>query len=116
MLMRVLNDYAFDGEIVELVAGDTVRVGERSNPDGPFPNWLYCTLDRTGMSGWVAERILVVAGDVATATEVYTSEEMTVARGDVVETICELNGWCWCRRSADGKVAWVDKGNLKMAE
>ncbi len=81
MLMKVKNDYAFDGEIIELRAGDTVRLGERSNPNGPYPNWVYCTSARTGKSGWVAEGLLTENGEGAVANEAYTSEEMSVTAG-----------------------------------
>ena len=112
MLMTVINDYSFDGEIITLQPGDTVRVGERSNPDGPFPNWVYCTSDKTGKSGWVPVGILEIEDEAATVGEAYTSEEMAVTTGDIVDTIRELNGWFLCRRVNDGKVAWVDKGNV----
>ena len=93
-----------------------MRTGERSNPDGPFPNWVYCSSDKTSKSGWVPIGILEISGDAATTTEDYTSEEMAVAAGDTVDTIRELNGWFWCRRVSDDKEAWVDKGNLRSAE
>jgi hypothetical protein len=111
--MKVINDYEYRGQIIELQAGDTVQLGERSNPDGPYPNWIHCESDKTGKGGWVAIGILTVTGNTAVVNEDYTSEEMTVSTDDIVDTLYELNGWYWCRRLSDSKEAWVDKGNLQ---
>ena len=114
MRMKVVADYQYMGQIIELLAGDTVQLGERSDSNGPYPDWIHCTSDRSGKTGWVAVGILTRDGDSAVVNEDYTSEEMTVTAGDIVETIYELNGWYWCKRPADGKEAWVDKGNLTL--
>ncbi len=116
MLMTVLCDYAFTGQIITLQPGDTMQLGERSNPDGPYPNWIYCTSDKTQQSGWVAAHIITVQDGIASVTQSYTSEEMTVSTGDVIDTIFELNGWYWARRISDQKEAWVDKLNLRPGE
>ena len=113
MRMEVLNDYIGDSQIIELEAGDHVQLGERSNPNGPHPNWIHCKSDKTGKAGWVAAHLLTMAGNMAIANARYTSEEMTVASGDIVDTVYELNGWYWCKRLSDQKEAWVEKGNLK---
>jgi hypothetical protein len=61
----------------------------------------------------VAAYVLTVKDNTAVTNGDYTSEEMTVTAGDVVDTIFEHNGWYWCKRTTDSKEAWVDKNNLK---
>ena len=114
--MKVVNDYAYADQIIDLQVGDTVQLGEESDPDGPYPNWVHCKSDRTGKAGWVAVGILKITENEAIAIENYTSEEMTVSSGDIVDALHELNGWCWCKRASDSKEAWIDKGNLACAE
>ena len=114
MRMEVINDYAYAGQTIELQIGDTVQLGERTDSNGPYPNWIHCRSDKTGKTGWVAAGILTIQGNTASVSENYTSEEMTVAAGELVDTIYELNGWCWCKRVSDSKEAWVDKSNLKQ--
>jgi len=116
MMMEVINDYAYDGQIIELHVGDTVQLGERTDPNGSYPNWVHCKSDRTGKTGWVAVGILKITENIAIVMEDYTSEEMTVASGDIVNTCHELNGWYWCKRQSDSKEAWIDKGNLRCVE
>ena len=57
MKIKVLNDYKspsnYENPIV-LLKGDTVRLGEMTDSDGEYPDWINCTCDRTGVSGWVA--------------------------------------------------------------
>jgi len=114
MRMEVINDYKYNGQIIELQIGDTVQLGEVSDSNGPYPNWIYCKSDKTGKSGWVTAEILTINENTAWINDNYTSEEMTVSAGDIVDTIYELNGWYWCKRVSDSKEAWVDKSNLKQ--
>lgn len=114
MLMEVKNDYRYNGQIIELQIGDKVQLGEKTDPNGSYPNWIHCTSMRTGKTGWVAAGILALNGDdTAIVEKTYTSEEMSVSSGDTVEITYELNGWYWCKRVSDSKEAWIDKNNLK---
>ncbi|MEA4822658.1 MAG: hypothetical protein VB111_00890 [Clostridiaceae bacterium] len=114
MLMEVINDYKYNGHIIELQIGDTVQLGEKTDPYSQYPDWIKCTSVRTGKTGWVAAGILTANGDgTAIVQQTYTSEEMSVLHGDTVETVYELNGWYWCKRKSDFKEAWIDKNNLK---
>ena len=115
MRMTVINDYQYNGQIIELLAGDMVQLGDRTDSNGSYPNWIHCKSDRTGKTGWVAAEILEIEGSMAILKEGYTSEEMTVSKGDIIDTIYEQNGWYWCRRVSDLKEAWVDKGNLTIS-
>lgn len=115
MLMKVINNYDFKGQTIELKTGDTIKLGEKSDVNGSYPNWTHCTSERTGKNGWVADRIITVENGIASVNEDYTSEEMSVLAGDLVDTVYELNGWYWCKRLSDSKEAWVDKNNLKPA-
>ena len=110
MRMTVVNDYEYTGQIIELEVGDTVQLGERN---GQYPDWIHCRSDKTG---WVAIRVLSMQENNASVNENYTSEEMTVTAGDIVETIYELNGWYWCKRLSDKKEAWIEKSNLAKTE
>ena len=116
MRMTVVNDYEYTGQIIELGIGDTVQLGERTDSNGQYPDWIHCRLDKTGKTGWVAIRVLSMQENTASVNENYTSEEMTVTAGYIVETIYELNGWYWCKRLSDLKEAWIDKSNLAKTE
>jgi len=110
--MTVINDYEYKGQIIELEIGDTVRLGERTDSNGQYPGWIHCRSDRTGKTGWVAIVVLEMQENTAMVKERYTSEEMTVIAGDIVETIYGMGGWWWCKRLSDSKEAWIDKSNL----
>lgn len=98
---------------IVLKAGDPVRLGERSDGEGPWPNWVYCSSGRTGKSGWTPLQILKVQGETAVARADYTAREMTVAEGDSLSGENRLNGWLWCVRASDGQSGWVPESCLK---
>lgn len=114
MRMQVINDYAYEGQVIELQAGDAVRLGRRTDADGPNPNWIFCRSERTGREGWVAACLLTpgTEDNRACANENYTSEELPVFAGDIVEPLYECSGWHWCRRISDAKEGWVEAANL----
>ena len=111
--MEVIDNYEYKGQIIELQSGDIVEIGEKTDSNGDYPDWVHCKSVKTGKSGWVAARILMIKDTAVVVNEDYTSEKMTVFAGDVVDTIFELNGWYWCKRILDSKEAWIDKKNLK---
>ncbi len=115
MLMQVIVDYTNENlNPIELIKGDTVQLGELSNPNGPYPNWIFCTSQRTKQYGWVAVNALSIDGDVGVAIEDYTAKEMSIAVGDIVDTIYELNGWYWCIRLNGSEFGWIAKENLEF--
>ena len=115
MRMEVINDYVFDNpNPIELIIGDTVRLGEKTDPNGPYPNWIFCTSERTGRTGWVAENILSIKDGAGVAAQDYTAKEMSVAAGEIVDAMYELNGWYWCARVKDADEGWVAKDNLRL--
>ena len=117
MICEVLSNYVSDDpNPIELTTGDTVILGAESDPDGLYPNWVFCVSEQTGKKGWVAKHVLSVNNGVGIATDNYTSKEMSVTAGDRVDTINELNGWYWCIRKTDYKTGWVAKDNLKLIE
>lgn len=114
MRMRVIRDYTYGGGApIELLAGDRVTLGERTDPDGDNPNWIRCLSHRTGVTGWVAADVLSVADGVGVAVCDYSAKEIAVLAGDVVEAARELNGWYWCVREGDCEEGWVEKTNLE---
>jgi len=114
MLFEVLSDYMNDDpDPIELTIGDTVSVCEESDPNGPYPNWIFCVSDKSGRKGWVAKHVLSIKDGTGLALENYTSKEMAVIAGDKVEAVNELNGWFWCIRKADDETGWVAVDNLK---
>lgn len=113
----VIEDYKNSNEDpIELTAGDSVRLGEKSDNDGPWANWIYCTSDRTGKSGWTPTQILKMDGLVGVATSDYVAAELTVAVGDILIGDIETNGWLWCIRETDNDAGWVPLNCLRLAQ
>jgi hypothetical protein len=112
--MQVTENYVFDNNApIELCAGDAVRLGELTDSNSDYPNWIHCESLKTGRKGWVAVDFLTINGDIGIATRDYTAKEMTVSVGDIVDTKYELNGWYWSVRQSDSESGWIDKKMVK---
>lgn len=87
---------------IMVAAGDVVLVERR---DSEWPGWLWC-VHADGKSGWVPETYLVVEGNAARVTRVYSAWELTVAAGEVVRVQYEEAGWAWST-NATGESGWL---------
>lgn len=95
-------------------AGDRVGIGRR---DEEWPGWIWCTHERTGRSGWIAESLLEPTCDrrVAILARDYNARELTVAAGQIVAGDETIAGWTWCRADR-GDEGWVPTDKLIGAD
>lgn len=113
----VIDEYTCENnDPIKLVRGDKVIVGERSDAQGPWPNWVYCTSCRTKKEGWIPVQILEIADGEGIVTKDYVAKEMSVNRGESLVGGIELNGWIWCRRISDGEEGWVPEQCVRELE
>lgn len=101
---------------IELKIGDSVILGEKSDDNGDWANWIYCISNRTKKAGWTPVQILQIDAETGVATADYIAKEMTVSVGDILIGDNELNGWLWCIREADGESGWVPQNCLEQVE
>jgi hypothetical protein len=95
-------------EALELVAGESVRVGHRSEA---YPAFSWCT-GPSGSQGWVPETYLAREApelDTATVLHDYSSHELTVEPGDHLVVLGQEGGWLRCRRADGDETGWVPK-------
>lgn len=94
MKFRVIREYndAPDNPI-KIEKGEELRFIEESNPDGDWPNWIYCKGDHK--EGWIPKQILEVKGSIAVVEEDYFAKEFNLEPGEILNSIRELNGWIW---------------------
>jgi hypothetical protein len=92
--------------------GTRVKVGERSNSAGSWPNWIYCySLDGEG-EGWTPAQIIQIESEYGIILEDYSAKELGVKKGETVEGDIELNGWVWCSKVNGLEVGWVPKEKI----
>jgi len=106
----VTADYeVIDRAPLALVKGDRVRVG-RTDP--AWPGWVWVTaID--GRGSYVPEDHLKLADDqTAQVTDDFHARDLSAKRGDRVQSLREVRGWHWCRRSA-GEEGWLPAYLLK---
>ena len=113
-LFTVIKDYKCEiDNPIKLHKGDLVQLGEKSDNNGPWPNWIYCISNRTHKEGWTPIQVLQIENGFRIATSDYDAKEMTVFEGDKLNGSIELNGWIWCRSEAYDEEGWVPKDCLK---
>lgn len=92
-----------DKNPVVLKPGDEVLVGAQ---DKAWPGWTWATFPN-GRSGYVPQEMLQDIGDgKARMTQEFDARELSVHKGDVVESRQILLGWHWCVK-ADGSAGWL---------
>ena len=95
---------------VSLAPGDRVELGRA---DTTWPGWVWVRTE-SGLEGWAPESALERVADQsqAVAREDYTARELSMKKGDELESLRELNGWLWVRNQ-HGEEGWVPAFNLK---
>jgi hypothetical protein len=113
MKYRVVQDYNSQYETpIILTRGDKVSVGERYLENLEWPGWIWCENER-GLKGWVPERIIESNDNSGIVLEDYSALELTVKKGEIVDSVGAEGGWLWCRNS-DGSEGWIPERNVKL--
>lgn len=98
---------------IRLSRGDVFAVGERyEGPEG-WNDWFFCTLPGHP-GGWVPEQVIEChAGGMGRALEDYCARELDINIDEILEGDSVLNGWVWCRHTANDKSGWVPLANVR---
>jgi SH3-like domain-containing protein len=89
--------------------GDQVKIGRK---DSTWPEWWWVT-NAEGISGWIHQSFLKMDAEIAIVTSDYTAAELSLKKGDLLESDRELGGWHWCRKN-DGAEGWVPEYPLRL--
>lgn len=97
-------DYiVIDRSPLVLEAGQVVRVGAA---DRVWTGWVHVTTgDERGTYVPVAS-LDRQDGSTAVVRDRFDATDLSVRRGDRVDSLREIEGWHWCR-SAQGREGWV---------
>lgn len=89
---------------LEVKVGDTVAIGRR---DTSWNEWVWVTLQQEKLGAWMHESMLQCPNEPhSQVTEDYSAREISVKKNDIVDSLRELGGWHWCRKT-DGVVGWI---------
>jgi len=89
---------------LEVKRGDQVVVGKR---DKTWNEWVWISISGEKVGAWMHESMLHFAGDeTAEVIEDYSAQEISVKKGDFVESLRELGGWHWSEKT-DGTLGWI---------
>lgn len=113
MIYKVVRDHTCDNTTPIIVTkGTRVKVGEQSDSNGIWPNWVYCFgLEGQG-EGWTPIQIIHLENEYGIVLEDYSAIELKVLQGETVEGDIELNGWIWCKKRNDNNTGWLPKEKL----
>ena len=93
-----------------LIAAKGSRLSFERKPT-EWAGWLWCT-DLSGKFGWVPESWVDINGDQCTLIRYYSTAELTVGVGDIVDGDITESGWAWVKNQND-KQGWVPLDCLK---
>jgi len=113
MIFKTLENHTNENKTPIIVSkGMKVKIGERSDSNGNWPNWVYCYgLEGQG-EGWTPIQIIQIENDIGIILENYSAIELDVTQGETIEGDVELNGWIWCKKSNSLDEGWLPKEKL----
>lgn len=108
MRYKIIEDHNSDNLTPIIVTkGTRVRIGERSDSNGIWPNWIYCISEDGNGEGWTPIQIIHLENDYGIVLEDYSAIELDVQKDETVVGTVNLNGWTWCK-----KINCIDEGWL----
>ncbi len=113
MEFEITKEHKSDSSSPLIIEKETrIKLGDRSDDAGNWPNWIYCyTLD--GISeGWAPEQIIQIEGEYGVTLEDYSAKELSVKKGEIVKGNRELNGWVWCSKLNGSEEGWLPKEKI----
>jgi hypothetical protein len=109
MRYRVIKPHRSSySEILKVRVGDILAFERRPSE---WPGWIWCTAPDS-KSGWVPESWVVIDGDKCRLLRKYSTAELTVEDGDIVEGDLIESGWAWVKNQL-GESGWVPMKFMK---
>ena len=110
MKYRALSDFEVNyPRPLNVSKGETLALGKR---DTVWDGWIWVT-NGEGTSAWMHESLLDPR-DVhsAVASRDFSAAEISVKKGETVESLEMLGGWHWCRKPT-GECGWIPDYTLE---
>ena len=98
---------------IKLNQGEKVIIGEESNENGNWPNWVLCKKLDGSNEGWVPKQILKYENDHGIILEDYSAKELNIDEKTIVEGIKILNGWLLSKNKETNEIGWIPMEKLK---
>ena len=100
MKLKATCDYqVIDRNALALAVGDQVKVGR---PDAGWEGWVWVSVE-DGRGTYVPRDILEDAdaspGALTAVLSEFQAKDLSVTKGEEVETLKEVQGWLWCRNA-----------------
>ncbi|MFT5674301.1 MAG: hypothetical protein ACI808_000216 [Paraglaciecola sp.] len=94
MKYRVVKEYSDAPKYpIKLEVGEELQFIEESNPNGDWPNWIFCK--GADKEGWVPKQILKIEGSKVTSLKDYNATEHNLKIGETLSADESLNGWVY---------------------
>ncbi|QQO10173.1 hypothetical protein [Breznakiella homolactica] len=100
---------------ITVTAGEEIIPGEKSDENGNWPGWVFCTKLDGSNAGWLPAQIIRREGNTAAAAEDYSAAELNVDPGEILRGTRILNGWVWAEKKNAPGQGWVPLENLEPA-
>lgn len=112
--VRVVTEYVreYNSDPMVLSPGDVVKVLKQN--DGVYKGWYWCR-SADGKEIWVPGQILSMKGENAISKGDFSSWELSVFSGQILEAYNEMGGWLWCA-STDGEKGWIPVKNVEYLD
>jgi hypothetical protein len=110
MRYRVIKSHkASYSEILTATRGGQLAFERRPSE---WPGWIWCIAPE-GKSGWVPESWVEIEGGTCRLSRDYSTAELTVDTGEMVDGEIVESGWIWAKNQM-GQSGWVPSECLEL--
>lgn len=116
MKYKVIKSYRdAPDDPISVSTGETLEYLEESDPQGDWPNWVYCRGKKK--KGWIPRQILEINGTMVSCSCDYSAREHTLSLGEILISEEIMNGWSWCfKEGEEDCMAWAPLNHLLKIE
>lgn len=112
----VKNHIVNEANHIEVKKDDRVLRLEEYIGNPIWKNWVYCLSQDTLKEGWIPRSYLKDLDDESILLTDYSSKELHVQVGDVVELEKFINNWAYCIHIKTGQSGWIPLENLASTD
>lgn len=109
---KVIKDRTVDiVQPIKLEKNQVVECIEESDPNGEWPNWIYCRIEK--QTGWVPKQIITQYHQQNVISEAYDATEISIKIGEIIIGEYQLNNWVWGHLENSQDKGWFPINHLE---
>ncbi len=112
----IRNHIVNQANLIEVKKNDRVLRLEEYIGNPIWKNWVYCIARDTLKEGWIPREYLRDVDEESILLEDYSSRELEITVGEVVQVKKTVNSWAYCVSERTADAGWVPVDHMEKIE